>query len=68
MLATLGDGEVFGEMAVLDPEPRMASVSAIEDTLLLRMDGSALQDLMTEYDEIARGIVRMLCRRLRAAK
>jgi AAA family ATP:ADP antiporter len=66
LVATLGDGEVFGEMAVLDPEPRMASVSALEDTLLLRMDGSALDDLMTEYDEIARGIVRMLCRRLRA--
>jgi CRP-like cAMP-binding protein len=54
-------------MAVLDPEPRMASVSAVEAALLLRMDGSALEDLMTEYSEIAQGIIRMLCRRLRVA-
>jgi hypothetical protein len=67
LLATLGEGEVFGEMAVLDPEPRMASVSAVEAALLLRMDGSALEDLMTEYSEIAQGIIRMLCRRLRVA-
>ena len=36
-IALLGAGEVFGELAALDPEPRMASVTAAEPSLLLRM-------------------------------
>ena len=36
-IATLGPGEVFGELAALDPEPRMASVTVVEPALLLRM-------------------------------
>lgn len=65
LIAILGEGEVFGEMAALDPEPRMASVSAIESTTLLRMDNESLNELMSEHREVALGIVRMFCRRLR---
>ena len=65
VLAILGEGEVFGEMAALDPEPRMASVTSVESTRLLRMDNEALNELIAERGEVALGIIRLLCRRLR---
>ncbi len=35
-LSELAERDVFGEMALLDPEPRVASVTAVEDTVALR--------------------------------
>ena len=64
-IASLGPGEVFGELAALDPEPRMASVMATEPALLLRMGHAELAELMTEHPEVATGIIHVLCRRLR---
>jgi len=64
-IATLGPGEVFGELAALDPEPRMASVTVTEPALLLRMGHAELDELMAEHPEVAIGIIRVLCRRLR---
>jgi CRP-like cAMP-binding protein len=66
---TLNDlcaGEVFGEMAVLDAEPRSASATAAVDSLLLRLDQEPLYEVMEDRIEVTRGIVRMLCQRLRA--
>ena len=67
-IATLGPGEVFGELAALDPEPRMASVTASEPTLLLRMGHAELNELMAGHPEVATGIIHVLCRRLRKLK
>ena len=62
----LADGDVFGEMALLDSEPRMASVTAVQDTLLLRLAQEPFFELMEDRPEVARGIIRVLSRRLRA--
>jgi len=64
-IATLGPGEVFGELAALDPEPRMASVTVTQPSLLLRMNHADLDELIAEHPEVAIGIIRVLCRRLR---
>ena len=64
-IATLGSGEVVGELAAIDPEPRMASVTALEPALLLRMEHLELYELITQYSEVSIGILRVLCRRLR---
>ena len=58
--------DIFGELAVLDAEPRSASVTAEVDTHLFRLDQDALYELMADRFEVARGIIRMLCRRVRA--
>ncbi len=60
-LAVHGTRSVFGELAALDPEPRAASVQAIEDCTLLRLDGESLYDLMSGNKEVTRGIVHVLC-------
>jgi AAA family ATP:ADP antiporter len=62
----LGEGDVFGEMAVLDPEPRLASVTAVEDTRLFRLDQEAFYELMDDQIEVARGIIHVLSQHLRA--
>ncbi len=64
-LAILGEREVFGEMAALDPEPRSADVTAVMDTDLLELSGSHLHNLIVERGQVAWGILKVLCRRLR---
>lgn len=64
-IAVLNRREVFGELAALDPEPRMATITAIEDTELFRLDEGPLYDLMAEQIEVVRGIIRVLCQRMR---
>ncbi len=63
--AELGPGEVVGEMAILDPEPRSASATALEDTVLLKIDKESFDSAMEDYPRIARSVIRVLCRRLR---
>lgn len=66
-VAQLGPGEVFGEMAVLDAEPRSASAEALGPTLLLRLDQEPFYELMDDRIEVAQGVIRVLNRRLRAS-
>lgn len=60
-----GDGEIFGELSLLDPEPRSASVTAITDTLLLRLDQESFYELLSDNPSVGRGVIRILCQRLR---
>jgi len=62
----LGEGDVFGEMALLDPAPRVASVTASTDTCLFRLDQEPFYELMDDRIEVARGVIRVLIRHLRA--
>jgi HEAT repeat protein len=64
-LAILKNRDFFGELALLDPEPRSASAKATKDTLLLRLDQDAFYELMSERMEVAKGILKILCRRIR---
>ncbi len=59
-------GDVFGEMALLDAEPRVASITAVVDTQLLRLDQEPFYELLEDRSEVARGIIRVLSRHLRA--
>ncbi len=61
----LGEGDVFGEMALLDGEPRSASVTALEDSILLRLEGEDFDDLLGDYPVVTRGIIHVLSDRLR---
>lgn len=64
-LATLGPHDVFGELSALDPEPRVASVSASEDVLLFVINREELYEIMSLNVGITRGIVKVLCNRIR---
>jgi CRP-like cAMP-binding protein len=61
----LGARDIFGELALLDPEPRSASVQAMEDTRLFRIDRETFSELMAGSISIVRGVLHVLCERLR---
>ncbi|MBI5495898.1 MAG: cyclic nucleotide-binding domain-containing protein [Deltaproteobacteria bacterium] len=64
-IAVLGEKQVFGEMALLDSEPRSASVTATTDVSLLKITQEDFADILAEKGEIAQGIIKVLTRRLR---
>ena len=66
-LAQLGVRDVFGEMAVLDSEPRSASVTALKDAVLLKIARDDFRDILQERPEIGMGVIKVLSRRLRDA-
>jgi CRP/FNR family transcriptional regulator, cyclic AMP receptor protein len=65
-LLELGPGATVGELAVLVPAPRAADVSALEPTLLLRVDKSVLDELLVDWPELADGVIAELVTRLRS--
>ena len=66
-IAELGERECFGEMAILDASPRMATVTAISDVALLKIAREDFEELLQEKHAIAQGIIKVLTRRLREA-
>ncbi|GGD69897.1 hypothetical protein GCM10011514_37460 [Emticicia aquatilis] len=65
LLATFTKGDVFGELALLDAEPRSASAVVESDVLLFRIDQEDFFDLMEERNELLRRVLRILCQRIR---
>lgn len=66
-LATLGPGEIFGELAMLDGDKRSASAESITDGTLLALPANDVRNLLSRNPEIALKLVAGLVRRLRAA-
>ena len=64
--ARMGSREIFGELALLDPEPRSASATAIKDTLLVRIDKEDFDDLIDTQPEVTHGILSILSKRIRS--
>ena len=66
-LATLGPGDIFGELAMLDGEVRSASVEALSDGELLALPAGEVRALLARHPEITVKLVAALVRRLRTA-
>jgi CRP-like cAMP-binding protein len=67
ILSVLGEGEFFGEMALLDDEPRSAHVIAMEDSDLLVLRREDFEGILAQSPQIALSLLRELTRRLRRA-
>src|SRR3970282_2181132 len=67
ILTILGPGEFFGEMGLIDDEPRSASVVAIEACELLYISKRDFKKSLAETCEMAMAVRRGLVRRLREA-
>lgn len=66
-VAVLKEGEWFGELAIIDPAPRDATVSALSPCELLVIDGRRFGPLLEEVPVLARKILVGMARRLREA-
>ena len=64
-LTTFGPGDFFGELALLDAEPRSAAAVAQGAVTAFRLDQEDFYDVMEERPEVLRNILRVLCQRLR---
>jgi len=65
VLARLGEGQVFGEYALIDQQTRSASVTAEEPCLLLRLDYHDFYRHAAGHPGILRGVLRQLINRMR---
>lgn len=67
ILTILGDGDFFGEMAILDGLTRSATVTAIEDSDLFLIQRNDFLTLLHTYPEVSVALLQELTTRLRAA-
>jgi len=67
ILSYLEAGDFFGEMSVLDGEPRSARVTAVEDTTALVGTREQFVAGLMDHPQIALNLLVILSRRLRAA-
>lgn len=65
VLNIIDRGSLFGEIALLDGQPRSADAVAIEDTELLVLDRNRLMPVLTGNPETAGRMITVLCQRLR---
>ncbi len=65
VLAFLGPGDFFGEMALLENLPRSASAEVVEDARLIEVDAGTFEEMIKSNVEIAVRIMRRLAGRLR---
>jgi CRP/FNR family cyclic AMP-dependent transcriptional regulator len=66
-IATLGPGDSFGEMNLLDDLPRSATAQVLEDSTILALEKSRLKCLIQSYPDISIGMLRSLSLRIREA-
>jgi tRNA A-37 threonylcarbamoyl transferase component Bud32 len=66
VLARVERGKVIGEMALIDNQPRMATVRAVEDTVLLVVPREAFQGRLEKLDPVTRRLLDTFTERLRA--
>lgn len=64
-LAVLENGDFFGEMAVLEGEPRTASARALTDCKVLPVSGATFTKMLQGNPEIAVRMMRKMCSRIR---
>jgi CRP/FNR family cyclic AMP-dependent transcriptional regulator len=67
ILSVLGPGDFFGEMALLDNEPRSATAIAVEESELLSLHRSDFQSVLNDNRSITNALIKVLSARLRRA-
>jgi len=67
-LASLEAGDFFGEMAILEDQPRFATAVARSEARLLRIDRAHFNDVLSQNVEVAIRIMRKLAARVRRSE
>ncbi len=60
-----GEQDVFGTWALFDDEPRVATATTLEETLVLRIDKEDFVDLLADYVAITQSVLKTMVKRLR---
>jgi CRP/FNR family cyclic AMP-dependent transcriptional regulator len=67
ILKILGPGDFFGEMSMIDKQPRSASVTTIEPATFLVLSNAAFERCVEQAPRIANMVMRILAQRVREA-
>ena len=67
LLATIGENGIFGEMALIDKEPRSATVTAASDVEVVPVGEKQFLFLVSQTPFFALKVMRVLAGRLRVA-
>lgn len=65
-VAILTDGAMFGEVALLDRQPRTATVRTLVPTRLIRIDRSHVEELLLRADPVIQYLMQLLLARFRS--
>ena len=66
ILGTIGEGGMFGEMALIDDQPRMAMARAAEMTTLIFVSRIMFEQKMVKVDPFVRGLLKILVGNIRS--
>ena len=64
----IGKGELFGEIALIDQQPRTATVRAIEKTTLIPIPRKLVKELLEKTDPVVRHLLLTILERYRATR
>jgi CRP/FNR family transcriptional regulator, cyclic AMP receptor protein len=64
VIREIAERRSFGTRCALDPRERSSSVTAVEDSLLLKIEHEVLFEFIAESPELAKRIIGSLCRRI----
>ncbi|WP_092485729.1 Crp/Fnr family transcriptional regulator [Candidatus Ichthyocystis hellenicum] len=67
IVSILNSGDFFGEMGIIDDEPRSASVVSAEPCEILVFSKDSFRAVLTEYPAVSWQLMRSLAQRLRVA-
>ncbi len=65
-ISVSGPQEAFGTWALIDNQPRVATATALEETLVLKISREDFYDLLSDHVRIAEAMLRSLARSLRS--
>lgn len=65
ILSTFKAGDSFGELALIDGQPRSASAATLENSIMLILSKGDFLDVLREHFDISLSIMQELSRRLR---
>jgi len=65
LLALMGVGDMFGELTVFDPGPRMSRAHAVEDSVVYELAKDTLDVWLDDHLDMSRHMLRALAQRIR---
>ncbi len=64
-LATMKEGELFGEMAIIDGSSRMAHAVALEDSVIVAIPRAGLEAMLSKQEPLVKTLIQILVDNLR---
>ena len=64
----IGKGELFGEIALIDQQPRTATVRALENTVLIPIPRQLVKELLEKTDPVVRHLLLTILERFRSTR